>query len=445
MASSYIGLHVSLALNDSQQPLVGTITQIDVERNLLVLSRQGGGEPVQVDKTRIRGISVVPAPAPTTNDHAATAAGETKSQPTAPAMASNASASSSSNGAGATDFRAPEAAKLPKPSRGGRAVGHSNESNGVSTSSGSTSRRKKKGKKAGSGGGAGAAQGPHTSDEGREHDQGHGHTRASSSLSEDFDFEASAKHFDKAAIWEQIRAQDRSDPAALLVSHNRRGGDAAAGGDLGRGRSGTPVGMGDGGKMRKLRIDENVLSPSPEEEKSEEKGGLAVQTAAVTEVPSVQQPAPALTSTTSGARSGADSEALQRENASLRRRLYILESLSGLSIQDHDHSTSSVGTDQQVEFQVALAPPALPGSSPAPTPGQSSPVTFYLQTSLEPSDPKLRFKPTSNATATLSAASNGSSSGSGSGKLPEKYNREMGLRLDNGSARVFMERLRGAL
>ncbi|PWN18046.1 hypothetical protein BCV69DRAFT_285341 [Microstroma glucosiphilum] len=438
MASSYIGLHVSLALNDAPQPLVGTITQIDVERNLLVLTRQGGGEPVQVDKARIRGISVVPATA--------------ESQSTAPAQTSStstgaSSSSSNSNGAGATDFRAPEATKLPKPSRGGRAgAGQSNEANGVNGSSSASSRRKKKGgKKAGNGSG-GAAQGLLTSEEGREHD--HGHTRASSSLSEDFDFEASAKSFDKAAIWEQIRAQDRSDPAALLVSHNRRGGDAAAGagGELGRGRSGTPVGMGEGGKMRKLRIDENVLSPSPDEEKSEEKGGLAVAASAA-EAPSVQQPVPALTSTTTRPATGSegDSEALQREIASLRRRLYILENLSGLSIQDPRDSSTSTGTDQQVEFQVALSPPALPGTSPAPTPGpKSEPVTFYLQTSLELSEPKLRFKPKpTSATASASASLNGLSSASG--KLPEKYNREMGLRLDNGSARVFMERLRGAL
>ncbi|SAM80886.1 uncharacterized protein UBRO_02622 [Ustilago bromivora] len=90
-------------------------------------------------------------------------------------------------------------------------------------------------------------------------------------LSDEFDFSAGLKAFDKKKIWDDIRASDHTDPASLLVSHNRI---ANAPIELIRGPNGVgpanSVSTPDRGRtsvkdgQQKLRPNEMVCSPSPE-------------------------------------------------------------------------------------------------------------------------------------------------------------------------------------
>lgn len=94
---------------------------------------------------------------------------------------------------------------------------------------------------------------------------------ANASLSDEFDFSAGLAAFDKKKIWDDIRASDHTDPASLLVSHNRIANGPV---ELVRGPNGvgpaqsvsTPdrgrIGVREG--QQKLRPNEMVLSPSPE-------------------------------------------------------------------------------------------------------------------------------------------------------------------------------------
>lgn len=222
---------------------------------------------------------------------------------------------------------------------------------------------------------------------------------------EDFDFEASAKSFDKARIWSEIRAHDQSDPAALLVAHNRIPGPQAAA--VSAIATGSASGSGSGssadgkGKMRKLRNDENVLSPEPEDdERPEEDARVLPARTPVKMTPSTTQDS--IPNPTNSAFA-----ALERENTVLKRRLFILQALAGLSVTPQDSAPDSQGTT--LSFDCAIQ------SAPVPT-------TFVIESSMDETDAKIRFKPSTAA-------------------LPDKYNREMGLRLDNGSARVFLQRL----
>lgn len=216
-------------------------------------------------------------------------------------------------------------------------------------------------------------------------DNGSGGSQSAPVPTEDFDFEASARSFDKRRIWEQIRAQDQSDPAALLVSHNRAVAMAAGNSSSSSAASCSPR---PADLMRKLRNDENVLSPEPEEkDDEEEKRRQETTTTAVT--PS--QPTD--------------------EIAILKRRLHILESLAGLSLQPVESTSAQDDNNNQLTLNCTIL--ATP----------TGPTSFTLLSSLEETDNKIRFKPSED-----------------DANLPEKYKREMGLRLDNGSARVFLQR-----
>lgn len=393
--TSYIGLHVSLTLTDSPSPLTGHIKAIDGQRNVLVLrpSSSFSSQDVTIDRSRIKAITIVEA--------------QKEQQPAKTSSNNTAPASSSSSAAPFGDglhSAAPDAGRLPTPNPP------------------KSAKKKARAKKAN----PQASAVPSSSSNGRS-STGIPFQASTSSSSpatvpqDDFDFEASARGFDKAKIWSEIRAQDQSDPSALLVSHNRAkaaAAVAAAGesGGEGGGSQGsyTPLpgsprvgtGLSRQDKMRKLRNDENVLSPSPPESPE-------LKPVAVPKGPEVAA------KTSSAATTSGDSD-LQRQLAILQRRAHLLESLSGLSLEP-----TTEGSDcSTLDFTCTLSPLAIPASGSPPLPATQT-LSFNLQTSLDAQDPKIRYTPGAD--------------------VPQKYNRAMGLRLDNGSAKIFVERLRGSI
>ncbi|PWZ00495.1 hypothetical protein BCV70DRAFT_199775 [Testicularia cyperi] len=119
-------------------------------------------------------------------------------------------------------------------------------------------------------------------------------------LTDDFDFSAGLAAFDKKRIWDEIRSADNTDPASLLVSHNRIAG---APGPLIRGPNGVgpanSVSTPDRGRgtqrdgQQKLRPNEMVCSPSPDRETTPEQATRAMTPPS----PSVQHKPPILTTT----------------------------------------------------------------------------------------------------------------------------------------------------
>ncbi|ORY67960.1 hypothetical protein BCR35DRAFT_179045 [Leucosporidium creatinivorum] len=75
------------------------------------------------------------------------------------------------------------------------------------------------------------------------HHQSHSQQQQQS-FSEEFDFGAGLRSFNKKAVFEEIRAQDLTDPSLLLVSHNRS----------------SPHPHANNPKMVKMRPNESVLS-----------------------------------------------------------------------------------------------------------------------------------------------------------------------------------------
>lgn len=408
---SYVGVHVALGLHDGNT-LTGIIREIDAERNVIVLSRTGTaskGKKLSIERSKIKSITLAPEPAPSSTE----ASAGVQSDPA---------------------DKAPDASKLPKPggsgSRGGKDQGKK--------------ANKSKGKK------NNAAQVTTTAAAAAAVGQPSAPTPPVS-MSEDFDFEASLRSFDKAKIWDEIRAADRTDPSGRLVAHNRLTPNAAAGAsssDLSLGRSSSPApGQQYGGKsndkMRKLRPDENVLSPSPPSSP---------------ELPAVgptKQPASSMGLNEVALQSGRDtlsndeSTSLQAQVALLQRRLQIMETLTGL--RTSPSSATSTGkapalpTDP-LELDCSFSPTVLPATGSAST-GPASTMHFQLLSTLDEQDGRLRFKPGRKVGAGSTAATGTAAQGVDVdlSSLPEKYRRELGLRLDNGSASVFFERLRAAV
>ncbi|TKY87167.1 hypothetical protein EX895_003844 [Sporisorium graminicola] len=158
------------------------------------------------------------------------------------------------------------------------------------------------------------------------------------SLSDDFDFSAGLKAFDKKKIWDDIRASDHTDPASLLVSHNRivntgatelvRGpngvGPANSYSTPERGRSHTKNGQ------QKLRPNEMVCSPSPERAPSPTPIAPPKQQ-------TVEAPKPSQTSTPDNGKPTYEQleeriRKLEAELALARRRNVLLEELAGLGL-----------------------------------------------------------------------------------------------------------------
>lgn len=373
--AGYIGLFVKVTLSD-YSTLTGTIQDVDAQRNLLILRPAMETKSVKIERSRISSISVV-----SDSPHA-----ESKLIPAIPDPVCG----------------APDASNLPEPTSNSK-VGPRGGSNEAKVGSREGNFYKTKNKKAASG----KVQTASVTAE-----RAQPSSSSSSVPAEDFDFEASLKSFDKARIWEEIRASDTTDPAGRLVAHNRlpsavaavRVQDPSSSSSLvadSRNASPAPRGRALNGslsssdKQRKLRPDENVLSPSP-------------------------PPAPA------SAEQTAEKDVLQLENAALRRRLTILQKLSGFALEPNEDPSS---TGQEIEYQCSLIP-SHNAASTQPLP----PLHFHLTTTLDSSDPKLRFKPSSS-----SQTQNPSSA------IPPKYHRELGLRLDNDSARVFLQRLRDSI
>ncbi|CAO1624310.1 unnamed protein product [Parajaminaea phylloscopi] len=374
--TSYVGLYVNVSLSDGSA-IAGTIQSIDAERNLLILRPSASAKDVNIARTRIRNISTAP---------------ESKT--------SSATASSSSSG-----LAPAPAADVPRTT---------SEAAGQTASS--DSRKDMKAKGAGKGKNKKATLGKNRLPP----PPANSSLNSSSSASvptEDFDFEASLKTFDKARIWQEIRASDTTDPAGRLVAHNRlptpvgsrvveassssplSGSDRRndSPGPRGRARNGDLLSSA---KQRKLRPDENVLSPSP--------------------------PASPVVETPSRGQQSREVEQVHAENAVLKRRLAILEALSGFSIKANDFAAGI--TPQDVSFSCALLP-----SHGAATMQPLPPLRFDLTTTLDESDPKLRYKPAVPQDTERAST------------IPAKYQREMGLRLDNESARIFLQRLRDSI
>ncbi|CAO1612835.1 unnamed protein product [Jaminaea pallidilutea] len=408
---SYVGVHVALGLHDGNT-LTGIIREIDADRNVIVLSRTGTaskGKRLSIERSKIKSITLAPEPA---------------------SSSEGASAGVQSDPAD----KAPDASKLPKPggsgSRGGKDQGKkANKSKGKKNNAAQAATNAAT---------AAVAVGQPSA------------PTPPVSMSEDFDFEASLRSFDKAKIWDEIRAADRTDPSGRLVAHNRLTPIAAAGAsssDLSLGRSSSPApGQQYGGKsndkMRKLRPDENVLSPSPPSSP---------------ELPAVgptNQPASSMGSDEVALQSDRDtlsngeSTSLQAQIALLQRRLQIMETLTGL--RTSPSSATSTGkkpvlpTDP-LELDCSFSPTVLPATGSAST-GPASTMHFQLLSTLDKRDGRLRFKPGQKVGAGSTAATGTAAQGVDVdlSSLPEKYRRELGLRLDNGSASVFFERLRAA-
>ncbi|CAO1623306.1 unnamed protein product [Sympodiomycopsis kandeliae] len=208
------------------------------------------------------------------------------------------------------------------------------------------------------------------------------HTSQATVPMEDFDFEASAKSFNKAKIWEQIRkthADEDDYESQLLVSHNRIGGKKK------------DDGGGGNGMMRKLRNDENVLSPQEDDLQEKDDGDVrpvSIGKSIATNGHPPQQ---------------------DQQVAILQRQVRILESLSNITLTPLEQSATDVS------FHCTTQSSAT-----------SDTLAFKLQSSLQEDDHKVRYIPISGQDA-----------------IPEKYQRELGLRLDNSSARIFIQRLRG--
>ncbi|GAC96192.1 predicted enhancer of mRNA [Pseudozyma hubeiensis SY62] len=219
------------------------------------------------------------------------------------------------------------------------------------------------------------------------------------SLSEDFDFTAGLKAFDKKKIWDDIRASDDTDPAALLVSHNRIANGAP---DLVRGPNGvgpansysTPdrgrSNVKDG--QQKLRPNEMVCSPSPERASSPTPAAPAVPNAVV------QAPQSAATASLNAGKPTYEQledriRKLEAELALARRRNVLLEELAGLglgtrvdAVSDHASSPSVSSPSQPgTKSTKSVAPPATDPAEPAVEETQKSLSALSLQSDAHPS------------------------------------------------------------
>ncbi|EST07719.1 DFDF domain protein [Kalmanozyma brasiliensis GHG001] len=161
----------------------------------------------------------------------------------------------------------------------------------------------------------------------------------SPALSEEFDFSAGLAAFDKKKIWDDIRASDHTDPASLLVSHNRIANGPV---ELVRGPNGVgpanSVSTPERGRsakdgQQKLRINEMVCSPSPERvpsppAASTARAEVSVGGSAETGKPTYEQLEERV-------------RKLEAELALARRRNVLLEELAGLGLGVHARGDAS--------------------------------------------------------------------------------------------------------
>lgn len=171
-------------------------------------------------------------------------------------------------------------------------------------------------------------------------------------LSDEFDFSAGLKAFDKKKIWDDIRASDHTDPASLLVSHNRIANGTAG---LVRGPNGVgpvnSVSTPDRGRtsvkdgQQKLKPNEMVCSPSPERSPSPTPmSPPAAKTKPTPQVAEkVQQKDVSATVLQKPTYEQLEERIrkLEAELALARRRNTLLEELAGLGLGSLDRTDSS--------------------------------------------------------------------------------------------------------
>lgn len=167
--ASFVGTTVQLTLR-SGAVFVGTIISIDTATSTLHVSRADTGETCAVQRSDLLDVSTVAAPAPV----------PPKEKKAAPSASATTESKKKSNGT-------PQRVASPAPG---------------STRSGTAKKERRKN------GSRGDTPGPTAAD-------------APPSFNEEFDFAKSAQSFDKKKIWEEIRSQEATPNANLLVNLNR--------------------------------------------------------------------------------------------------------------------------------------------------------------------------------------------------------------------------------
>ncbi|CBQ71984.1 conserved hypothetical protein [Sporisorium reilianum SRZ2] len=351
MSSPFIGLDVKLTLHS--QPgthLHAKILSIDQAANTLTVQKQDGSQAV-LKRTDIASLAAVAAskPAETLSKAAPPASDSPRTDTATPAKAQgkqkkNQQIDNAAAAAPAPSFVDPTIMTFDRSTNSAATEQHAAshllaplQASELAASRSSTPTRSPRPKHASSAAptpkSAKKKQAAHAS-------VSHGSSPAipNASLADDFDFSAGLKAFDKKKIWDDIRASDHTDPALLLVSHNRIANNGAM--ELVRGPNGvgpansysTPdrgrTTVKDG--QQKLRPNEMVCSPSPERVPSPTP--VAAPAQKVMETPQA--------SVTSAPGNGKPTyeqleekiRKLEAELALARRRNVLLEELAGLGL-----------------------------------------------------------------------------------------------------------------
>lgn len=355
MSSPFIGLNVKLTLHSQPgSSLQAKILSVDQASNTLTVQKQDGSQAV-LKRTDIASLAASqPAksaptaasasPASSTPSRSATST-PVKSQPKAKKHQDPESVSLPSKPAPAPAFADPAIMSFNRsndPAAFSAEQHHAHhllaplQGSDPAGSRSSTPSRSPRPKPA-------AAQPPRSSKKKQPHapvSRGSSPAIAHASLSDEFDFSAGLKAFDKKKIWDDIRASDHTDPASLLVSHNRIANGPV---ELVRGPNGVgpvnSVSTPDRGRtsvkdgQQKLRPNEMVCSPSPERVPSPTPTPAAV----VKETTPPRAAAAAAAPTSAAGKPTYEQleervRKLEAELALARRRNALLEELAGLGL-----------------------------------------------------------------------------------------------------------------
>lgn len=365
MSSPFIGLNVKLTLHSQPgSSLQAKILSIDQASNTLTVQKQDGSQAV-LKRTDIASLAATKAAEPTSKPASSSAASSKSPR-------SDTSTPSKSQGKAKKHNDSEHASQTSKPTSAAPAFvdpaimsfNRSNDASAAATqqyhanhllaplpgsdpadSRSSTPSRSPRPKPA-------AAQTPKSAKKKQAQasvSRGSSPAIANASLSDEFDFSAGLKAFDKKKIWDDIRASDHTDPASLLVSHNRiangpveliRGpngvGPANSVSTPDRGRSSVKDGQ------QKLRPNEMVCSPSPERAPSPTPAPSRNTAQAAQAAQSTQAAASAQQEAIPAAANSANKPTyeqleervrkLEAELALARRRNALLEELAGLGL-----------------------------------------------------------------------------------------------------------------
>lgn len=388
MSSTFIGLDVKLTLHSQPgSTLQAKILSIDQAANTLTVQKQDGS-PVVLKRSDIASLAACKPSqtgsksnpsTPSRSDAATPVTPQSKLKKHQQTLGAAPSAAPTSAQATATSFKDPAiiSNSRTRDSRLSSAEQHASNPllTALSTSDPTVSRSSTPSRSPRPNHAAPAASTPKSAKKMQHHapiSRGSSPAMPNASLTEDFDFSAGLKAFDKKKIWDDIRASDRTDPAFLLVSHNRISNGAT---ELVRG----PNGVGpansfstpDRGRscvkdgQQKLRPNEMVCTPSPERASSPQLAAPSVDK-------SVETP-------TSGPRKPTYEQLeerirkLEAELALARRRNLLLEELAGLGL----------GVSTRVD---GVSPPAAaPVASPPHQPDTNA-TQFAAQPRAAPAD-----------------------------------------------------------